>query len=216
MEYKKVAMFPGRLMPFLALLLFVCAASLSAQQNKATFTQVTRNTYTPELYSEQVNLQILLVNLPGADVKGSTFEGSYTIYFVKEGEIEKLALSRGGRIDKLEQSDLPNKILVESGDFKKTSLASDRVFEKSGIALKSKVPDEQRTMIGKIIIFYTIKIYDAKLKKIIYYDRSFAYSPFEGNENKTARKILYLSFFVTEKGEVWPSSLPKDRADATW
>lgn len=193
-----------------------CVASVAGQQNRMTMVSVTRNTLAPELYSEQINLQVLLVNSPGAKEKGTTFAGAYTMYFIPEGEIENLTRSRGGRIEKLLENDISNKTLLGSGEFKLNSPGPSRVYEKTGISFKSKVAEDSRKMLGKITIFYTVKIYDAKLAKTIYDDKAFIYSVFDGNEKKVARKILNVNFFVTENGEIFSSSWPKDKTDTTW
>jgi hypothetical protein len=187
-----------------------------SQGNKATFIRATANTYSPSLYSEKINLQILLVNLPGASSKGSNFTGSYKIYFIPEGEIERVAQSKGGVIDELNPNDISSKVLLNSGNFNKSSLGSSRLFEKTAIPFKSKVNDKSRTMLGKIVVFYSLKIYDAKLNKNIYKDSSFTYFPFERDNVNSARKTFHLSFYVNESGKLYTSSLPRDKSGTTW
>jgi hypothetical protein len=188
---------------------------VNAQNRKGTFTRITANAYSPGLYSDKIDFQILLVNLPGVDIKGSTFEGSYKTYFMPEGELEKLLQGKGGVIDELSASDINNKTLINSGKFNKSVLGSSRLFEKVGIPFKSKVPDNLRTMVGKVIVFYSIKIYDAKLKKTVFKDSSFMYSVYEGN-TETARKTICLSFFVNENGKLYTSSLARDKSSTSW
>lgn len=185
------------------------------QKRVTTFTRVTQNSYSPNLYSDKINLQIFLVNLPGVNTRGSRFQGSFEIYFVPEGEIENLTLSKGGIIDEISPNDLKNKVLLNSGNFNNTALSSNRVFEKSNILFKSKISDKLRTMLGEVIVFYTIKIYDAKLGKEVYKDSSFIYSVYEG-DTETARKTIYLSFFVNENGRLYTSSLPREKTITTW
>lgn len=200
----------------ITLFVFFSSQTVFGQKNKATFIQATPNFYAPNLYSEKINLQILLVDLPGSSVKGSFFQGSYKIYFVPEGEMEKLARSNGGIINELGQNDISNKILLSSGGFDKTLLKSNRVVEKVGIPFKSKVPDKSRTMLGRILIFYTIKIYDGKIEKTIYKDSSFSYFPFERESPNSPRDMFHLSFFVNENGKLYTSSLPRDKSSVIW
>lgn len=188
----------------------------SGQQNKTTFIKASPNTYAPSLYSEKINLQIILVNLPGADTKGSSFQGTYNMYFIPEGEIEKLAQNRGGSIDELRQNDIPNKILLNSGSFNKSLFNTSRVVEKVGIPFKIKVADKLRTMLGKIVVFYSVKIFDAKLRETVYKDSSFTYFPFERTDNSSPRKTFHISFFVNENSKIYTSSLPRDKTSTTW
>ncbi len=196
-------------------LMLIAFTDVNAQNNKGTLTRTTANAYSPNLYSDKINFQILLVNLPGVDIKGSTFEGSYKTYFMPEGELEKILRSSGGVIDELSASDITNKTLLNSGKFVKSALNSNRLFEKIGIPFKSKVSDSLRTMVGKVIVFYSIKIYDAKLKKSVFKDSSFIYSVYEGN-TETARKTICLSFFVNENGKLYTSSLARNKTSTTW
>jgi hypothetical protein len=187
-----------------------------SQGNKSTLTRTTENAYSPNLYSDKITLQILLVNLPGVDVKGSTFQCSYKAYFIPEGEIEKLMQSKGGSIGELSASDITNKTLLNSGNFVKSSVSSNRLYEKAGILFKSKVSDNLRTMLGNIVIFYSVKIYDAKLKKNIFKDSSFSYHPFERGDTSSSRKTFNVSFFVNENGNLYTSSLPRDKTSTAW
>jgi len=188
----------------------------SAQQNKASVISASSGSYAPNLYSEKIKLQILLVNLPGADKMGSFFRGDYSVFFVPEGEIEKIAQAAGGYLDELTQDKLANKILLSKGHFNRANINRDRIVEISDIPFKSKVPDELRTMLGQIVIFYTIRIYDAKLKKNVYKDSSFTYLPFERTDKSAARRIFHLSFFVNNDGKLYTSSLPRDKSSTSW
>ncbi len=205
---------------FIAIIFLITLSSFaqfvySQKGGKSTLTRTTANAYSPNLYSDKINFQILLVNLPGVEVKGSSFEGSYKTYFMPEGELEKLLQSKSGVIDEMSASDIANKTLINSGKFVKLTLNSNRLFEKTGIFFKSKVSDSLRTMVGKIIVFYSIKIYDAKLKKTVFKDSSFMYSVYEG-DIETARKTICLSFFVNENGKLYTSSLLRDKKSTTW
>ncbi len=187
-----------------------------AQANKSTFIKVTPNLYAPELYAEKIALQIMLVNLPGLEESRSSFQGSYNIYFIPEDEIGKQAQSRGGVINQLKPGDISNKIFISTGKFNKTQLSSNRVFEKNNILFRSKVPDKLRMMRGNIVIFYSIKIYDGKLKKSVYRDSSFIYFPFETENTNNARKTFHISFFVNEGGKLYTSSLPREKTTTIW
>lgn len=191
--------------------------NINAQQNsKATIVKTDVFKHSPSLYSDKINLQILLVNLPGANSQSSTFQGTYKMYFMPEGAIEEIIQSKGGIINKVAPSDISNKILLDNGSFNKKSLASNRIFEKNGIFFKQKVPDKQKTMRGRIIVFYTVKIYDAKLAQNIYKDGSFTYFLFNGNDTTIPRQTFHISFFVNENGRLYTSSLPRDTASAAW
>lgn len=187
-----------------------------SQGNKTNFIRVTANTQAPSLYSEKINLQILLVNLPGVSDKKSNFQGTYKAYFIPEGVIENLAQSKGGAIDELIPNEISNKTLLASGNFNRILLSSNRLFEKSSIAFKNKVNDKDRTMLGKIVVFYSVKIFDAKLNKNIYKDSSFTYFTFERDNINIARRTFHISFNVNENGKLYTSSLPRDKSSNSW
>ncbi len=201
---------------FLLAFLLLAVKYSFGQKSKSTFIRASPNVYAPNFYSDKLNLQVMLVNLPGVQTKGSSFAGSYSIYFVPEGEIERIVESRGGTIDELKQTDVTNKILLNQGSFSKPSPALNRTLEKSGILFRQKVPDKQRTMLGEILIFYSLKIYDAVLKKSIYKESVFFYLPFEPENMTEARKTLYLSFYINENGKLYTSSLPRDKSSTSW
>jgi len=201
---------------FIMLCIAIFTHNICGQSRQTTYIRATANTHSPTLYSDKINIQFLLVNLPGVNISGSYFEGVYQIYFIPEGEIERLAQKKGGVIDELNGKELENKTLLSSGNFRKTVLSKDRSFERIGIKFKEKVPDKLRTMLGKVVIFYSIKIYDAKLKKTIYKKSSFTYFPFERNDVNNPRRILHVSFIVNENGSFYTSSLPRDKSNTNW
>ena len=196
--------------------LLSCIHIVLGQQNKGTYIRVDSNKYAPNLYSDKINIQVLLVNLPGLNTKGSNFQGSFKMYFIPEGELENFVQSKGGAIDELNESDISNKVLLGSGTFNKTLLSSSKIYEKIGIPFKQKVSDKQRNMLGKVEVFYTVKIYDAKLKTNVYKNSSFSYSVFDRNDLNQARNTFNLSFFVNEKGQLYTSSLPREKTSTTW
>lgn len=200
----------------LLILILICAQASFPQGNKTSFIRATPNTYAPTLYSEKVDLQISLVNLPGVNAKGSSFRGSFTIYFIPEGVIENLTRSKGGVIEELRENEISNKVLLASGNFNKSSLNSSRTVERFAIPFKSKVSDKSQTMLGKVLVFYSIKIHDSKLKKSVYKNSSFTYFPFERTDTSVARRTFHLSFFVNDDGQLYTSSSPRDKSSTSW
>ncbi len=201
--------------------IFVCFLGLTnifGQTPKATtFINVTPNRYAPEFYSEDLSLKATLVNLPGASVAGSTWTLSYEVYFLPEGEARELALKRGGRLgSETSVSDFPKRIFLGKGSFTKKNLKSlvNRTTTSENFKFKSKIPVSQQMEAARLITAYTMKIYDAKLKKTLVKTRIFYGRVFIGD--KQERKKLYLSFYVTPSGEVYDSQLEKEDNSTEW
>lgn len=214
-----------------SLVFCVFAQKLQAQNNKKTTSvNVSQNNPTPHFYNEKLDFRVTLVDLPGAKLPDSSWQVFYEIYFVGEaafdkaiqsiGKVEKLANGATRRTANPTAEDFPNKLLLANGNFTKKSLSSisDRIVEKNGIVFGKKIPNDLKTERGKIIVSYTLKIYDAALKKNIYKTGLFIQSPFIVNENgeKQARSDLFLSFYITKEGELYDSSLARDKTSTSW
>src|SRR5882724_4015319 len=195
-----------------------------SRSKATTFRNAEPNLYAPQLYADELSLRMALVDLPGAKTNGSNLEISYHLYFVSEAENKEvmdklLAQSRpqngvrtfSGSID---PGQYTKKILIVEGKINKTTLATpqERIVLLDKISFKSKVPDQIRTKFGYLMTFYSIKIFDAKLKLLIYRSGSFMTFPFEDDQtipkNVISRKILYANFFVTQDGQLFTSQLP--------
>lgn len=198
---------------------------------KTTSVNVSQNNPTPNFYGEKLDFWATLVDLPGAKLPQSSWQVFYDIYFVGEAEFDK-SIQKIGKVEKLANGaerrtinhltveDFPNKLLLANGNFNKKSLTkiSDRIVEKNEIDFGKKIAKDLKTERGKIIVSYTVKIYDAALKKNIYKTRLFIQSPFIVNENgeKQARSELFLSFYVTKDGNIYDSSLARDKTSTSW
>lgn len=197
---------------------------------KTTSVNVSQNNPTPNFYGEKLDFRATLVDLPGAKLPQSSWQVFYDIYFVGEAEFDK-AIQKVGKVEKLANGatrrtsnptaeDFPNKILLANGNFAKKSLSniSDRIIEKDDIVFGKKIPNDLKTERGNIIVSYTLKIYDAALKKNIYKTGLFIQSPFIVNEKgeKQARSELFLSFYVTKDGNIYDSSLARVKTSTSW
>lgn len=206
------------------LLLCLCllwSQSISAQNQrgkKVRMIQYEPNVYAPELYEDALDLHFTLVNLPGAETKGSYWEGSYKLYFLPEGELEKLTKSY------LVADDFQNKILLSEGNFRGNQLGTldRRTFVRDSIPFKSKIPDQLRRKFANILTVYSIRIYDARLKKTLYRSSIFIAHCFDDDERYSAsertipRKIIYTNFFVTPGGDLFDSQLRRDKNNMNW
>lgn len=196
--------------------IFVCVLGLTNVFGQATkvdsFIIVTPNRYAPEFYGEDLSVKATLVDLPGADMAGSTWTLSYEVYFLPEGVVKELALKRGGRLGaETSVSDFPQRIFLGKGDFTKKNLKTlaDRTVISENFKFRSKIPVSMQMETAKLITAYTMKIYDAKLKKTLVKTRNFYGRVFIGNKEKKREKI-YLTFNVTPSGDVYDSPLEKE------
>lgn len=206
-----------------------CSAFYAQRGNKTTFINAKVNNYALKLYADKLDFQATLVDLPGAKLAGSSWHLSYEVYFVGETDFNE-AIQNISKVEKVgngvikrtgdpTKQDFPKKSLLTKGEFTKKSLGeiSDRIVEKKGFDFKKIVADELRTEIAKIIIFYTVKVYDAKLKKNVYRSGLFIQSPFEVEKDiKQAKSELFLSFYITDEGELFASSRARDKSDTSW
>lgn len=189
-----------------------------SQERKTTNSSaVTRYNYAPDLYADKLNFRATLVNLPGSDTAKSNWQTSYMIYFVPEADFDN-SISKIGRREPV-AGDFSEKILLASGEINKTSLRniSERVVEKNAIKFNSKISKASKTEFAKIIVFYSVKIYDAKLKQNILRSSLFITPPFNvDSSNKQPRRNLYLNFFVTDGGKLFTSNQERLKSETNW
>jgi hypothetical protein len=196
------------------------------QQTKARVDRriITPNRPAPELYADQLSLKITLVNLPGAKLRNSYWQAEYKIYFVPERDFEQIAkqLAKEGKTRDLKAEYFPTKLLLAEGTLNKRGLGSlpERTFTRKGIEFKGKIPTESQTSFSSILSFYTVKIYDAELKKTVYQSDVFIVPPFDTDSaDKTslsARTGIFLSFFVASDGSLYNSSRKVTSESSEW
>jgi hypothetical protein len=96
----------------------------------------------------------------------------------------------------------------------------ERTFLRRGIAFRNKIPPEQQTSFCSIVSFYSVKVFDGKLKKDIYGSGAFVVPPFDsetqGSNSLLPRTELFLNFFVAEDGSLYKSSLKSDSQSTEW
>jgi len=216
----------------LALVVGVLQTDYASGQKPGRRTRTIRfepNVHAPELYVDKLTMQFMLVNLPGAGTKGTTWRGEYQLYFIPEVEFEKNKMSNlpaPGSVTSrdLKPEDFANKILLAGGTFKGDGLATprSRVFLRPSIPFKARIPDSQRTKFAKLLTVYSVKIYDAKLKTTLYksgvwiahtFDQD---EPSSSSEKAVARTTVYSSFFVAPDGDVYTSQWRHETNDTTW
>ena len=194
-----------------------------AQQNgRGRMRSVTRNLYAPNLYADKLALKITLVNLPGARVPGSLWGATYQVFFVAERDFENAAKFMGRNVSKLTPDLFPTKILLTEGEFKKKrlTLIQDRTVINKDILFKVRIPDPQRTSFASLLTFYSVKIYDAKLKKTLYKSGAFIGPPFDPDSPATEpllpRDTLYLNFYVADDGSLYDSKWKRADNSTQW
>ncbi len=200
------------------------AAPVAGQRAKVDRRTVTPNKPTPELYSDRLSLKVTLMNLPGAATPGSSWQGEYKVFFVAEREFDGVMkqLSREGRARDLRQEYFPGRILLAQGQFNKARLGTlrDRTSWRNGIPFRGRVPAAQQTSFASIIIFYSVKVYDAKLRKNVYDTGHFVVPPFDTNssdrDNFTAATTLYMSFYVSERGDIYKTNRKGASESTEW
>lgn len=164
----------------------------------------------------------MLVNLPGAAESGSYWEVSYRLYFIPEavfaGEVERR--THGGQDAGSPQ--YSRQVLLAKGQFKQRNLATlkDRTYVLDRVSFKSKVPDKERTKFAVLMTVYSVKIFDARLKTTAYHSSYFVTNPFADDPTQPQKAIpratIYTSFYLTPKGSIWGSQLPRESNDANW
>ncbi len=187
------------------------------------------NVHAPELYADKLAMQFMLVNLPGAGMKGTFWRGEYKLYFIPEAEFEKISRANipagGGAISKdLQPEDFSDKTLLAEGTFRKDGLATplSRTFLRPSIAFKARITDAQRTKFAKLLTVYSVKIYDAKLKTTLYKSGLWVAHTFDpddpsaSSEKSIARNIVYSNFFVAPDGDLYISQWRHETNDPNW
>jgi hypothetical protein len=213
--------------PVVLLMLFLAAfAPVPGQQPKARVDRrmITPNRLTPELYADRLALKITLVNLPGAKVSNSYWQAEYKIFFVPERDFEEITkqLAKEGKTKDLKPEYFPSKVLLAEGAVSKRGVASlpERTFARRDIEFKRKITPERQTSFSSILSFYTVKIYDAELKKTIYQSDLFIVPPFDTDSpDRTSmlpRTDLYLSFFVASDGSLYNSNRKRSSESSEW
>jgi len=194
------------------------------KRNRGSFTTIEPNHYSPNLYSENLSSKFTLINMPGASQPGSFWELEYEVYFVSEAAFRdtmRRLVGPGGSANP-QASDFKEKILLRRGKFKVTRLSSltERTRLISPIAFKAKVPDPQRTKAANLITSYSVKVYDASLKKTIYDAGLWFTKPFETDSTQPDKAIqkttLYANFFVSPKGDLFKSQWARTGTDTNW
>ena len=190
------------------------------------------NALAPELYRDTLSMKFTLVDLPGASDARSSWEGSYKLYFISEAEmrqVEEEVMRRQKEKEpgrtmfgwNPEPSDFPGKILLAEGAISKKSLATpqQRVHVHDRIPFKEKIPAGLRTKAAQLLTVYSVKVYDARLKMPVYGRGLFITFPFDDQtdpEQTAPRAVVYTSFYVTPKGEIWDSQSPRKDGDTNW
>ena len=211
----------------LAFLLLSPITISNAQDDKSkrgSFVRIEPNLYSPNLYSESLDSKFTLINLPGASQPDTFWELEYEIYFVSETGYQQTMRRLVGEAGSasLQVSDFQERILLHKGRFKVTRLNSltDRTRLIGPITFKSKVPDAQRTKAASLITSYSVKIYDAHLKKTIFDAGIWVTKPFEADtrqpEIAIPRRTLYANFFVSPSGALFKSQWVRNGTDTTW
>jgi len=213
----------------LALLMLPFPAGMKigqCQESKARVDRriITPNRPTPELYADQLSLKITLVNLPGAKLSNSYWQAEYKIYFVPERDFDQIVkrLSKEGKTRDLKAEYFPTKILLAEGTLNKRGLSTlpERTFTRKGIDFKRKIPSDSQTSFSSILSFYTVKIYDAELKKTIYQSDNFIVPPFDTDSadrtSMLARTGLFFSFFVASDGSLYNSNRKRTSESSEW
>ena len=204
-------------------LLFVTTLpeSVSAQKPVIRTSRVLRfepNVHAPEMYADELIMQFMLVNLPGAGNKATSWSGEYQLYFIPEADFEKNTKSEP------RPKDFAGRILLTEGTFKSSELATpqSRTFLHRAIPYKSRIPDAQRTKLGKLLTVYSVKIYDAKLDTTLYKSGIWIGDTFDSDEaysesgRTIARKIVYSNFMVEPDGSLSISQWRHESTNPRW
>jgi len=185
------------------------------------------NVYAPQLYADKLKLKVILVNLPGSNSADSSWEAAYQLYFIPEAAYEaanqrvrkELAPDGGGFNWNPTASHFSEKTLLAQGSFKKKGLATpqDRIHATDNIIFKSKIPDKKRTKFARLLMSYSVKIYDGQLKLPLY--RSSVWLTYPFNEQPaqanrfSPREVIFANFLVSPRGSLFASQLPRNNND---
>jgi len=181
------------------------------------------NVIAPELYSDQIALKITLMNLPGAATSSSYWEIEYQVFLVPERDFGKNLkdIKAAGKSRGLKPEYFPSRILLAMGKFNKQRLGTlkERAFVRL-ISFRNQVPAELQTSFSSLMSFYSVKVFDGKLKKDIYGSDVFIVPPFERDTNDRTslfpRTELFLNFFVANDGWLYKSNLKSDSETTEW
>ena len=181
------------------------------------------NVIAPEVYSDKLSLKITLMNLPGAATSASHWEVEFQVFFVPEQDFRKNLqdIKKAGKGRELRPEYFPTRILLATGKFNKHRLGTlkQRAFVRQ-IAFRNKIPREQQTSFSSLLSFYSVKVFDGKLKKDIYGSDVFIVPPFEADTNDRnsllPRTNLFLNFFVAENGSLYRSNNKSASETTEW
>ena len=185
---------------------------------------ITPNRIAPELYSDKLSLRITLMNLPGAATSTSYWEVEYQVIFVPEQDFRKNLndIRKAGKSRELRPEYFPTRILLATGKFNKHRLGTlkERAFLRQGIPFRNKIPAGQQTSFSSLMSFFSVKIFDGKLKKDIYESSLFIVPPFEKDSNPNnsllPRTELFLNFFVAENGSLYRTNTRSASETTQW
>ncbi|HEX7331188.1 MAG TPA: hypothetical protein VF290_06795 [Pyrinomonadaceae bacterium] len=182
------------------------------------------NRMAPELYSDNLSLKVTLMNLPGAATLTSYWEVEFQVFFVPERDFGNNLkdIRKAGKSRELRPEYFPSRILLATGKFNKHKLGTlkERAFLRRGIPFRNKIPAEQQTSFSSLMSFYSVKVFDGKLKKDIYGSSVFIVPPFEDDTNASnsliPRTDLFLNFFVAENGSLYRSNSRSASESTEW
>ena len=204
--------------------LWPVAGAGQEQKIKVDRRTITPNRMAPELYSDNLSLKITLMNLPGAATSSSYWEVEFQLFFVAEQDFKKnlkdMRDANKGR--ELRPEYFPNRILLATGKFNKHNLRTlkERAYVRQGITFRNKIPPEQQTSFSSLMSFYSVKVFDGKLKKDIYGSSVFIVPPFDRETNDSnslfPRTDLFLNFFVSENGSLFRSNSKSASESTEW
>jgi hypothetical protein len=208
----------------LLLSLWPIAGAGQQQKMRVDGRTIKPNLIAPELYSDNLSLKITLMNLPGALTSASQWEVEFQVFFVPEQDFRKNVedVKKAGKGRELRPEHFPTRILLATGKFNKHKLGTlkERAFVRRGIAFRSKVPAEQQTSFSSLMSFYSVKVFDGKLKKDIYGSSVFIVPPFETDTNASnsllPRTDLFVNFFVAENGSLYRSNNKSASETTEW
>jgi len=131
-------------------------------------------------------------------------------------------LNRTGKGRDLRPEYFPSRILLTTGKFNKQKLDTlqERAYVRNGIAFRDKIPADQQTSFSSLMSFYSVRVFDGKLKKDIYGSDVFIVPPFEADTNDKnsllPRTDLFLNFFVAEDGSLYRSNTRSASETTEW
>jgi hypothetical protein len=224
MKYRTTLRSPIIVSCLLLLTLWPVGGAAQETKMKIDGRTITPNRIAPELYSDKLSLKITLMNLPGAATSTSYWEVEYQVYFVPEEDFRKNLsdMKKAGKGRELRPEYFPTKILLATGKFNDHKLGTlkERAFLRQGIAFRNKIPPQQQTSFSSLMSFFSVKIYDGKLKKDIYESSVFIVPPFEKDSDPhhslLPRTELFLNFFVADNGSLFRTNNKSASETTEW